>query len=224
LTAVLAKVKAVYEASHPGGSLTISTDSSSALETKIEQGAPADVFLSADIANSQKLLDEGLASGGVTKFAGNLLTVIVPAGNPAGIKTPAGLANSGVKVVAAGDTVPITKYANQMVANLAGQPGYPADFAARYRANIVSKQDNVSAVVAQIALGEGDAAIVYVTDAKTSPDVLAIDVPAVANAPATYGGVVVRTTAHPDAAAAFLGWLAGPDGQAILVSFGFLRA
>jgi molybdate transport system substrate-binding protein len=224
LSSVLAKVKTRYEADNPGTVLTISTDSSSALETKIEQGAPADVFLSADTANPQKLIDNGLADGGLVRFAGNLLAVIVPGGNPAGVKTPADLANKGIKVIAAGDTVPITKYANQLVANLARQPGYPADFVARYTANIVSKQDNVSAVVAQISLGEGDAAIAYVTDAKTTTKVAIVDVPAAANVPATYAGVVVKGTPNPDAAWAFLAWLAGPEGQAILASAGFLSA
>ncbi len=222
LKAALAKVKTTYEAANPGTTLTISTDASSALETKIEQGAPADVFLSADTANPQKLVDKGLTAGGLTKFAGNLLTVIVPTANPAGIQTPADLAKTGVKVIAAGDAVPITKYANKLVANLAQQPGYPADFVAAYTANIVSKEDNVAAVVAKIELGEGDAAIVYVTDAKASSKVTPVAVPPAANVPATYAGVVVKDSANVAAAQAFLTWLAGPDGQAILASFGFL--
>ncbi len=222
LKAVLAKVQTAYQAANPGTTLAISTDSSSALETKIEQGAPADVFLSADTANPQKLVDKGLAAGSVTKFAGNLLTIIVPMANPAGIATPADLAKPGIKVIAAGDTVPITKYATQLVANLAKQPGYPADFVASYTANIVSKEDNVAAVVAKIELGEGDAGIVYVTDAKTSTKVMTIAVPDAANVPATYGGVVVKASPNVAAAQAFLAWLAGPDGQAILASFGFL--
>jgi molybdate transport system substrate-binding protein len=224
LKAVLAKVQTAYTADNTGATLTISTDSSTALETKIEQGAPVDVFLSADTANPQKLVDKGLAAGSVTKFAGNLLTVIVPTANPAGIKTPADLAKGGAKVIAAGDTVPITKYANQLVSNLARQPGYPADFVARYAANTVSKQDNVAAVVAQIELGEGDAGIVYVTDAKTSTKVATIAVPVAANVPATYSGVVVKASSNATAAQAFLAWFAGPDGQAILASFGFLPA
>ena len=223
LKAVLAKVKTAYEAANPGTALSISTDSSSALETKIEQGAPADVFLSADTANPQKLIDKGLAAGSLTKFAGNLLTVIVPTANPAGILTPADLARSGVKVIAAGDTVPITKYATQFVANLARQPGYPADFVARYTANVVSHEDNVAAVVSKIGLGEGDAGIVYVTDARTSTKVTTIAVPDVANVMATYAGVVVEASTNGAAAQAFLTWLAGPDGQANLASFGFLR-
>ena len=133
LKAVLAKVQTTYAAANPGTTLTISTDSSAALETKIEQGAPADVFLSADTANPQKLVDKGLAAGTVTKFAGNLLTVIVPTANPAGIATPADLAKPGVKIITCGDTVPIAKYAAQLVANLATQPGYPADFVASTR-------------------------------------------------------------------------------------------
>jgi molybdate transport system substrate-binding protein len=222
LKAVLAKAQTAYQAANPGTTLAISTDSSSALETKIEQGAPADVFLSADTTNPQKLVDTGLAAGTVTKFAGNLLTVIVPMANPAGIKTPADLARPGIKVIAAGDTVPITKYATQLVANLAKQPGYPADFVAQYTANIVTREDNVAAVVAKIELGEGDAGIVYVTDAKTSTKVMTIAVPDAANVPATYGGVVVKASPNVAAAQAFLAWLAGPDGQAILASFGFL--
>ena len=130
LKAALAKVKTAYEAANPGTTLTISTDSSSALETKIEQGAPADVFLSADTTNPQKLVDKGLASGAIVPFAGNLLTIIVPTANPAGIKSPADLARTGVKVIAAGDTVPITKYATRLVANLAEVPGAPTGFAA----------------------------------------------------------------------------------------------
>lgn len=222
LKAVLAKVKATYETANPGTTLTISTDSSSALETQIEQGAPADVFLSADTPNPQKLVDKGLAAGSATKFAGNLLTVIVPAANPAAIQTPTDLAKPGIKIIAAGDAVPITKYATQLVANLAKQTGYPADFAAKYAANIASKEDNVAAVVSKIELGEGDAGIVYVTDAKTSTKVATIAVPDAANVPATYAGVVVKASVHAAAAQAFLAWFAGPDGQAILASFGFL--
>ncbi|HYM83243.1 MAG TPA: molybdate ABC transporter substrate-binding protein [Candidatus Dormibacteraeota bacterium] len=222
LKGALAKATAAYSAPHPGTMFSVSTDSSAALETKIEEGAPADVFLSADTSNPQKLVDKGLAIGSLTKFAGNLLTVVVPASNPAAIRSPADLARSGVKVIAAGDSVPITKYANQLVANLARQPGYPADFAARYVANVASREDNVAGVVAKIALGEGDAGIVYLTDAKASTKVATIPVPTEANVPATYGGVVVSASANEAAGAAFLAWLAGPDGQAVLATFGFL--
>ena len=127
-----------------------------------------------------------------------------------------------MKIIAAGDEVPITKYATQLVDNLAKEPGYPADFAAAYAANIVSREDNVKAVVAKIELGEGDAGIVYVTDAGASTKVATVAVPDSANVLATYAGVVVKASPNPTAAQAFLAWFAGPDGQAILADFGFL--
>jgi len=222
LSGVLDKIKTAYETANPGTKLTISTDSSATLETQIEQGAPADVFLSADTTNPKKLVDKGLAAGAAVTFAANKLTIIVPIANPAGITTPADLAKSGVRVIAAGDAVPITKYATQLVANLAREPGYPADFPARYAANIASREDNVKAIVAKIELGEGDAGIVYVTDAKASSEVITVDVPDTANVPATYAGVVVKASRNADAAEAFLTWFAGPGGQAILGAFGFL--
>ena len=222
LKAALTKAQAAFTTTNPGVTITISTDSSSTLETQIEQGAPADVFLSADTTNPAKLVTKGLNLGDPVKFAGNLLTVIVPTANPAGIGSPADLAKAGIKVVAAEDTVPITKYATMLVANLAKEAGYPSGFVAAYNANVVSKEDNVAAVVSKIALGEGDAAIVYVTDARTSTQVTAISVPTDANVPAKYAGVVVKASKNAAAAHAFLTWFAGPDGQAILASFGFL--
>jgi molybdate transport system substrate-binding protein len=223
LKGALDAAKTGYEAADESITLVISTDSSAALETKIEQGAPADVFLSADTTNPQKLIDGGFASGAAVTFAGNKLTVIVPTDNPAGIATPADLAKAGLKIIGAGDEVPITKYAKRLVANLARESGYPAGFEAAYTANVASKEENVKAVVAKIELGEGDAGIVYVTDAKASTKVKAIDVPATANVPATYAGVVVKTSPNQAAASAFLAWFAGPDGQAILGQFGFLQ-
>lgn len=222
LKGALAEVKTAYESSHPGATLTISTDSSVALEAQIEQGAPADVFLSADSSNPKRLADGGFADGAAVPFAGNKLTVIVPGANPAGIKTPADLAKAGVKVIAAGETVPITSYATQLVANLAHEAHYPPDFAAAYAGNVVSREDNVKAVVAKIELGEGDAAIVYVTDAKASSKVVSVPVPDHANVIATYAGVVVKASNQTVAARSFLAWLSGPDGGAILRQFGFL--
>jgi molybdate transport system substrate-binding protein len=222
LAKALDQAKGAYEAAVPGTTLTISTDSSAALETQIEQGAPADVFLSADTTNPQKLVDGGFADGDATVFAGNELTIITPTDNPGGVATPFDLAKDGLRVVAAGDEVPITKYATQLVDNLAGEAGAPADFATAYAANIVSKEDNVAAVRAKIEVGEGDAAIVYVTDAAASDKVATIEVPDAANVPATYAGVVVKASSNTEAARAFLDWFAGPDGQAILADFGFL--
>ncbi|HSW42591.1 MAG TPA: molybdate ABC transporter substrate-binding protein [Patescibacteria group bacterium] len=222
LANALEQARAAYEAAHPGTTLTVSPDSSAALRTQIEQGAPADVFLSADTTNPQMLVDGGFAAGEAVVFAGNKLTIITPTDNPGGLTGPFDLAKDGILVVAAGDEVPITKYATQLVANLAAEAGAPPDFAAAYAANVASREDNVAVVRTKIELGEGDAAIVYVTDAAASDQVATIDVPDSANVLASYAGVVVKASPNLEAAHAFLDWLAGPDGQAVLAEFGFL--
>jgi molybdate transport system substrate-binding protein len=145
--------------------------------------------------------------------------MIVPGPNPAGIATPADLARPGVKVIAAGDDVPITKYANKLVSNLATLPDYGQAFADGYAANICSKEDNVGAVVSKVALGEGDAAIVYVTDANGT-GLTTIDVPGAANVLATYGGVAIKTSPAGALDAEFLNWLR-TTGSLTLVAHGF---
>lgn len=221
LKSVLASVQAAYGTARPAVTLTIATDSSAALETKIEQGAPADILLSADTANPQQLVDRGLAAGAPVAFATNRLTIIVPAANPASLRSPADLARPGIKIIAAASAVPITKYAEQLIRNLATVPGAPPDFATAYAANVVSREADVAAVVAKIALGEGDAGIVYVTDARSSTSVTSIDVPQASNVVATYAGVVVKASPRVTAARDFLDWLAGPGGRAVLAGFGF---
>jgi molybdate transport system substrate-binding protein len=221
LKAALEAARTAYEGVAPGTTLTLSTDSSSTLAAQIEQGAPADVFLSADTTQPARLVEGGFARGDAVVFATNTLAIVVPSENPGGIRTPADVARPGVRIVAAGDEVPITRYAEELVMNLADEAGYPADFAATYAANIASREDNVKAIVAKIELGEGDAGIVYVTDAKASTTVKAIDVPDTANVAATYSGIVVDASTNPAAAKAFLDWFAGPEGQSILTGFGF---
>lgn len=205
----------------PDMTIIVSTDSSATLRTQIEQGAPADVFLSADLSHPQTLADAGLTDGAVVTFARNELAVIVPSTNPAGIRTPADLATPGVAIVAAGGGVPISAYAAELVANLGAIDGYPADFEAAYEANVVSREDNVAAVVAKIELGEGDAAIVYATDARSAESVMTIEIPDGANVDADYGGVVIRESDARAASTAFLEWLAGPAGQGVLAEHGF---
>jgi molybdate transport system substrate-binding protein len=210
---VLDRLAPLYEATHPGTRIVVATDSSAALRTQIEQGAPADVFLSADTANPQRLSDAGLTAGAPIHFAGNDLTVIVPLDNPAAIDSARDLGNAGVRVIAAGDEVPITRYALEVVGNLGIE--------AAYRANVASREDNVRAVVAKIELGEGDAAIVYATDARGSANVRAMEIPPTANVTATYAGVVVGPSERPAEARAFLDWLVSDEAQAILADLGF---
>jgi len=230
LKSALKFLKASYEAAVPGTTLTIATDSSATLRTQIEQGAPADIFLSADQKNPDALVKAGLADGPALAFAGNTLTIIVPKLGPAvgtgtasaTVLSPADLAKPGVKIVAAGAEVPVTHYAEQAIAKLAALAGYPHDFASAYAANVVSKEQNVKAVVAKIELGEGDAAIVYTTDAIGSDKVNQVPIPPEANVLAIYAGVVIKGSVRAPAARAFLEWLTGPIGRAILTDAGFV--
>lgn len=220
LTETLTDLANLWHAAHPSNELEISTGSSAALRIQIEQGAPADVFLSADTTNPQLLVDGGLANGPLTAFARNSLTIIVPASNPARIASALDLAKPGVCVIAAGDDVPITLYANKLVGTLATLPGYGQAFADGYAANICTREDNVGAVVSKVALGEGDAAIVYIADADGT-GVTSIDVPADANVVATYGAVAIKNSIAPALAVEFLAWLRGADAQTMLAAHGF---
>jgi molybdate transport system substrate-binding protein len=123
--------------------------------------------------------------------------------------------------VAAGPNVPITSYAGQLLERLAALPSAPPDFAAGYERNVVSREDNVRAVVAKLELAEGDAGIVYRTDAAGSPTLRTIPLPDGVAVAAAYGGIVIDASAHADDAADFLAWLAGGEGQAILADDGF---
>jgi molybdate transport system substrate-binding protein len=221
LSTSLDDLNAAWKTSHPSTALVTSTGATSALRMQIEQGSPADVLLGADTTNAQELIDEGDATGPLTSFATNVLTVIVPSGNPAGIQTPADLARPGVCVIGAGPYVPITRYATQLVTNLSSRPEYSPDFATRYAANVCSQEDNVGAVVNKVSLGEGDAAIVYVTDAESGQNLKTIDVPADSNVVATYGAVAVKSSPNAGAAAEFLTWIRSAEAQVVLAAHGF---
>jgi molybdate transport system substrate-binding protein len=212
-----------YENTHAWSGVQFTFDASSALRAQIEQGAAVDAFASADTTNPQQLVDHGLAEGPVKTIARNQLVIVVPRSSSVVVATPADLARPGVKVIAAGPAVPISKYAAQLVAALARLPGYPPDYATRVAANTVSREDNVRAIVAKVALGEGDAGIVYATDA-TAANVSTVQIPAGSNVIATYGAATIKASRHPGEARDFVDWLAGPDGQAVLVRFGFLPA
>lgn len=222
LTSVLDELRSAWEAATPGERLTISTDSSATLAAQIELGAPADLFLSADSINPERLARAALTAGPPVVFARNRMTIITPAGNPAGIRSPFDLGRPGVAVIAAGASVPISEYARRIVSNLALMPGAPAGFEAAYEANVRSREDNARAVVARIELGEGDAAIVYLTDAALSAELATVSIPDAANVTASYAGVVVGASPRAEMAAAFLSWLTGPTGREILVGHGFL--
>jgi molybdate transport system substrate-binding protein len=210
-----------YRARAPEVTISLAFDASSALRTQLEQGAPADLFLSADLENPQRLADAGLTTGQPIPFASNSLAIVVPADQEGSISGPFDLARPGLRVLAAGKQVPISRYADRLLAKLAAGPDAPAGFAQAVEANIVSREDNVRAVLAKIELGEGDAAIVYATDALASDRVRIIALLEWAAVPVSYGAVVMAASPQRAAADELLSWLRGRDGQAMLARFGF---
>jgi molybdate transport system substrate-binding protein len=211
-------IAAAYE-EESGVEIILSFDASSALRTQIGEGAPADLFASADISNPQQLVDDGLIDGEPRIFASNALAIVVPADGTGGVDSWQGMAGPGVRVIAAGKDVPITGYATELVDNLAAQPDAPEGFAEAYEANIVSREDNVRAVLAKIEAGEGDVGVLYETDAASTEDVTAVTFPEDANVLAEYAFVTLADAG--ESTDAFADWLVGPDGQAILQEFGF---
>ncbi len=183
---------------------------SSALVAQIQQGAPADVFASADQPNMQKLVDGGLVSGSPRVFATNRLQLVVPAGNPKGITRLADLARPGLVVVLCAPAVPCGRYAAQALQK-AGVSLVPA-----------SQEADVKGVVSKVALGEADAGIVYVTDVNAGGGrVQGIAIPDDQNVVATYPIAVVTPAQVGRGAQAFVDFVLSPQGQRILASFGF---
>jgi molybdate transport system substrate-binding protein len=210
LTDSFKEVGSAFTKANPGATATFSFDASSALVQQIIQGAPADVFASADTANMDKLTQPGLNGTPPVVFATNLLAVIVPTGNPKGITGVADLANPDLKVVICAAEVPCGKYANQIFTT-AGVTVTP-----------VSLEQNVKGVVTKVTAGEADAGIVYTSDVKAAGDKAdAVAIPAGINVVAKYPIASVKTSTKTDVDAAFISFLTGPDGQAIMAKYGF---
>jgi len=214
---VLAELEPRFEAAHPGVGLTIAYDGSNILAAQIREGAPADVFVSADTERPSDLAAAGLTAASPVPFARNHVALVVPV---QGRKVMAAedLADAGVRIVAAGPGVPISSYAAQALEQLAARRPDGEDFLARVEANTASREDNVRAALAKVELGEGDAALVYASDARSSRLVREVALPPGVEVTADYAAVQV--TDRP-AAAEFVAWLRGPEASAALSAAGF---
>jgi molybdate transport system substrate-binding protein len=186
---------------------------SDTLAAQIRQGAPADVFASANMKLPQGLHDDKLCSKPVV-FTRNALVVIVPTSNPAGIHSIHDLTKHGVKVVVAAPSVPVGAYTRKVLAKLHLEAVLN---------NVVSEETDVREVLAKIALAEGDAGFVYKTDARTAPGkVKSIPIPASGQPNVRYGICLVAASSHKTAAHAFVSKVLEPRGQRILRRYGFL--
>lgn len=219
---VLPALASAYEADG-GTPIQPSFNGSSQLRVQIEQGASADLFLSADAHTVDLLVAAGLGDGAGAPVAANRLALVVPAttNEAAAVTDWTQLATAGVRIVAAADEVPIARYADRLVAELARAGGAPTGFADAYAANVVSHEDNVRAVLAKVEIGEADAAFVYTTDAAVSDAVHVLDLPAGTGVSTTYWGLVLADASAAEAARDFLTWLAEAEAQAILAEHGF---
>jgi molybdate transport system substrate-binding protein len=180
------------------------------LVQQIIEGAPADVFASADTANMDKLTEAELNGAEPAVFATNLLTIIVAPDNPLGITGVEDLAIPDLNVVVCSPEVPCGNYADQIFT------------AAGVEVTPVSLEQNVRGVVTKVTAGEADAGIVYVTDVIAAGDEAAmVEIPEDINVIAEYPIADVAASESPDVGQAFIDFVLGDEGQAILAEYGF---
>jgi molybdate transport system substrate-binding protein len=200
-----------FEKKYPDVSVKFDYDASSNLATQINQGAPADVFASADQDNLQKTIDAGTVTPPPVVFAKNRLQIAVEKGNPKKIKSLSDLQKSGLVVVLCADQVPCGKYAAQSLAK------------AGVTINPSSKEENAKATLSKVSIGEADASIVYVTDVKASKGTTSgVKIPDKVNVIATYPIGVVKASQNATAAKAWVKYVSSKEGKATLRKFGFL--
>jgi molybdate transport system substrate-binding protein len=210
LTSSFQKIADTFQKDHPGTTVRLSFGGSSDLVSQIQNGAPADVFASADTANMDKLTSDHLTDGTPQPFATNHLEITVPPGDPAGVHTFADLAKPGLRLVVCAPEVPCGAAAQQ-VAQKAGVTLKP-----------VSEEQSVTDVLAKVTSGEADAGLVYVTDVKAAGDkVDGIRFPESSAVTNTYPIAVVQDSPQAALAREFVAAVTGAAGQRVLRAAGF---
>lgn len=210
LTDVFTELEPVFEEANPTADVKFSFGGSSDLAQQIVNGAPADVFASANTRQMTVVSDAGLVDGEPSLFATNVLTIAVPPGNPAGITSFADLARPEVTEVVCAPQVPCGA-ATDAVEQATGVALSPA-----------SEEPDVRAVLAKVSAGEADAGLVYVTDARSAAgDVEQIDFPEAQEAVNSYPIAALSEAPQPESAAAFVEFVLGPEAQRALEEAGF---
>lgn len=199
-----------FEMDHPGTTVTFNFAGSSDLVAQLTQGAPADVFASADADNMTKAVDAGVITGEPVDFATNTLTIVTPPGNPRGVASFADLARPGTQVVVCAPQVPCGA-ATEKLENATGVTLSP-----------VSEESAVTDVLGKVTSGQADAGLVYVTDAAGAGDsVTAIPFSESGGAVNTYPIAALAESADPDAAQNFVNLVTGAQGREVLAAAGF---
>ncbi len=198
-----------FEAQHPAVDIQpVVYDGSSTLATQLIEGAPADVFASADENNMKKVVDAQLATD-PQLFASNTLVIATPKGNPGGVKSLHDLSNPGLTVVLCAPEVPCGAAAKTLLANQ------------NVTVTPASLEQNVTAVLTKVASGDADAGLVYATDVLGNADVESILPAGAEDVVNQYPIVAMTGAANPDAAAAFVAYVLSDKGQEVLAGLGF---
>ena len=220
LTDAFTEIGDAFESSHPSVKVTFNFGGSQNLRTQIEQGAPADVFASANTREMDTLMAGKFVTSEATKvFLTNQLVVVLPENNPAGITTLEDLSKPGIKLVLAAEEVPAGKYARQILENL--NASFGSDYKESALANVVSNEDNIKQAVTKVQLGEADASIVYVSDAVAASDLQTIEIPVAMNVIAEYDIAALTQSSHPELANEFIQYVLSAEGQATIAKWGF---
>jgi molybdate transport system substrate-binding protein len=214
---VAVRLEEAWSQEMPDVTLFMSFGGSNVLAAQIRERAPADVFMSADVALPRALVAEGVVVGDPFPFAVNHI-ILVAALDAQGITEAIDIAAGGTRLIAAGKGVPISRYADEVLAQLADTTQDPSAFLSSVETNIASREDNVRAALAKVRLGEGDAAFVYDTDVQTTGRVRRIPLPATVGVNAVYSVVQVSDAS---ASSEFVAWLGGTEAMAILADAGF---
>ena len=220
LTDAFTDIGKQFESENPGWKVVFNFGASSQLRTQLGQGAPADVFASADYAQMEPLVGTKRV-GAPQTIARNRLTIVIPARNPGKIRSAQDLARKGLRFVTTAENVPIGRYTQEVLQKLSGTRFYNAGYAEKVNANVVSREANVRSVLTKVELGEADAAIVYESDARMSRKVRPVEIPRQANVTALYPIAVVLDSEHPREAERFYKYVLGHKGSRTLRRYGF---
>jgi molybdate transport system substrate-binding protein len=209
-----------YELHNPGVHVVSSFGGSAELRGQIEAGALADVFVSADSQHVAALVRGGICD--TVRIVGrNQLGVIARKEGP--VKTVADLAMPGVRVEICAPDVPAGRYAEAMLVRMEHAKGMGRGFVKRVRANLTGREKSSRAAVTRVAMGDADAALVYVTDLEVSKKKLApIPVPDSLSVPTLYAAALVKQGKMRVTAADYLRFLLGPTGKIALQHHGML--
>jgi molybdate transport system substrate-binding protein len=227
LTAAFQEIGMEFETQHPGANVNFNFAGSQQLSQQIAQGAPADVFASANQAQMDAVIETGAVGQGAAQiFARNRLVVVLPKDNPGKINRLQDLAKPGLKIDLAAKEVPVGQYTLEFLDKAGQDLAFGADFREKVVKNVVSYENNVKAVLTKVALGEADAGIVYATDAASAEpgSISQLEIPDALNVIAGYPIAVLKTSQNPELARAFIDMAGSPAGQEILAKYGFLPA